>query len=44
MIMYTFAKQEFDTMIKKLMYREYQQVESLGLDKIYLKVDRNGAS
>ena len=42
MIMYTFAKQEFDTMIKKLADREYRQVESLGLDKIYLKVDRNG--
>ena len=35
MIMYTFARQEFDTMIKKLADREYRQVESLGLDKIY---------
>ena len=39
MIMYSFARQEFDSLINKLADREYQQIKSQGIDKIYLKVD-----
>jgi len=43
-IMSTFAKEKFDSMVKKLADREYQQVKSLGPQSIYLKVDRFGGT